>query len=107
LGHEDFSQPALSMGPQDSKSQARGGLARSRWLAGGVRVFLAAWTDMDQTGLNVGVGDPFEFVPSRADRTEGGEALLGVLSVQLQMPPEQRFEHLPVLAAQRPLVQQD
>src|SRR5262249_7099829 len=108
FGDEDLAQPTASVRPQNAETLSRGGRGANRARSRGMDVLSATCSgDQGQACLYAGVGDLLQFLPCRTDRADGGEALLDVVVVELEVFLDQCFQQDMSVGCQRLLFHED
>ena len=103
FGDEHFAEPAAGMGPQDAKSQAGRSRCADRLRHRRAEILRRAIegspvaSDVNQAGLDVGVGQAFQIVAGRLDGADGREASLRVAAMLGEVFGDQGFEQLPLV----------
>ena len=104
-GHEDGAQAAPGVGPEDAEPLAVGG-GRADGVAGGaVGVVVGAGSSRSRrwasVAVDVGVADPGQALAGRAAGGDGGQALLGVAAVLLEVQGDQGLDARRAASASR------
>ena len=109
-GDVDLAQAPLGVRPQDAEPAPRGGRgAEERRGRVGVGVVAARTgrADVGQAGGQVGVAQVHEPAERGAHRAEVGQALLGVVAVELEVLADQAHEQGMAVGVEVALVEQD
>ena len=113
FGDKHLAQPAAGVRPQDAESHARRRRLAHRLRQRRAEILRRAIqrrsvaSDVNQAGLDVGVGQTLQIVASRFDWADCREAALRVAAVLGKMLVDQGFEQLPLVFVESLLAEED